>query len=160
MVALAGTDKGAVRARREVRRREWGAAAVETALCLCFVVVPLVFAAIGYAYMLGFRQTLSQSASEGVRAAAVAPPTADRATAALRAVDASMGTGPEGLRCGHDHLTCTVTTVPNCGDGSDRDCVRVTVSYPYRDHALIPSVPGLGILLPPTLSYSAMAEIS
>jgi hypothetical protein len=53
-----------------------------------------------------------------------------------------------------------VTTVPHCGDGSARDCIRVTVSYPYRDHSLIPSVPGLGILLPSRLSYSATAEIS
>lgn len=39
-------------------RSERGAAAVETALTLCFVVVPLVFATIGYAYMLSFRQTV------------------------------------------------------------------------------------------------------
>ena len=144
-------------------RNERGAAVVETALCLCFLVLPLVFGVIGYAYMLSFRQTVSQSAAEGARAAAVAPigtSTSDRQSAAYKAIDASMSTGVGGLKCGENHLTCTVTTVPDCGDGSDRDCVRVTVSYPYRDHSLIPSVPGLGILLPSTLSYSAMAQIS
>lgn len=141
-------------------RRESGAAAVETALTLCFVVVPVAFATISYAYMLSFRQTVSQSAAEGARAAAVAPATADRSAAAIHAVDASMSTGAGGLRCGVRFLTCTVTVVPHCGDGSARDCVRVTVSYPYRDHDLLPTVPGLGFTLPSTISYSAMAEIS
>jgi Flp pilus assembly protein TadG len=141
-------------------RSERGAAAVETALTLCFVVVPLVFATIGYAYMLSFRQTVSQSAAEGARAAAVAPATADRDTAALEAVNASMSTGSGGLECGQDHLVCRVSTVPNCGDGSSRDCIKVTVEYPYRDHSLLPSVPGLGFILPSTISYSAVAEVS
>lgn len=141
-------------------RSERGAAAVETALTLCFVVVPLVFATIGYAYMLSFRQTVSQSAAEGARAAAVAPATADRDTAALEAVNASMGTGSGGLVCGQDHLICTVSTVPHCGDGSARDCIKVTVEYPYRDHSLLPTIPGLGFTLPSTISYSAVAEVS
>jgi Flp pilus assembly protein TadG len=144
-------------------RSERGAAAVETALTLCFVVIPLVFAAISYAYMLSFRQTISQSAAEGARAAAVAPPSTsatDRQTAATDAVSAAMGTAPGGLSCGQKYLTCTATTVPNCGNGSSHDCMSVTVQYPYRDHSLLPSVPGLGFLLPSTISYSAVAEVS
>lgn len=140
--------------------RESGAAAVETALTLCFVVVPIVFAIISYAYMLSFRQTVSQSAAEGARAAAVAPVTADRSAAALHAVNGSMATGSGGLSCGQGHLTCTVSIVAQCGDGSTRDCVKVTVSYPYREHNLLPTVPGLGFTLPSTVSYSATAEIS
>lgn len=142
------------------RRSQAGAAAVETALCLCFVVIPLVFATVSYAYMLSFRQTVSQSAAEGARAAAVAPATADRVSAATHAIDASMATGAGGMTCGQKNLTCTVTPVPHCGDGSTRDCIQVTISYPYRDHALVPAVPGLGILLPSTISYSAMAELN
>lgn len=71
-----------------------------------------------------------------------------------------MGTGSGGLVCGQDHLVCTVSTVPNCGDGSARDCIKVTVEYPYRDHSLLPTVPGLGFTLPSTISYSAVAEVS
>jgi Flp pilus assembly protein TadG len=133
---------------------------VETALTLCFVVVPVAFATISYGYMLSFRQTISQSAAEGARAAAVAPATGDRTAAAVRAVDVSMATGSGGLHCGVGHLTCAVSVVPNCGDGSSRDCIKVTVSYPYRAHALLPTVPGLGFTLPSSIGYSAMAEIS
>ena len=51
------------------RRNESGAAAVETALCLTFVVLPIVFGIVSYAYMFSFRQALSQAADEGARAA-------------------------------------------------------------------------------------------
>jgi Flp pilus assembly protein TadG len=130
---------------------------------LSVVVLPVVFATIGYAYMLSFRQTVSQSAAEGARAAAIAPATTsdpDRITAATNAVNHAMASGPGGLACGVDNLTCTVTRVPNCGDGSAHDCMQVTVSYPYRDHSLLPSVPGLGFTLPATVSYTSVAEIS
>lgn len=145
------------------RRAERGAAAVETALVLTFVVLPVVFAIISYAYMLSFRQTVSQSAAEGARAAAVAPSstsTADRITAAQNAVNQAMSSTPGAMTCGTKNLTCTITKVANCGDGSSHDCMQVTVSYPYRDHSLLPSVPGLGFVLPSTISYTAVAETS
>lgn len=141
-------------------RTEGGAAVVETALCLCFVVLPLVFATIAYAYMLSFRQTVSQSAAEGARAAAVAPASADRVTAGTNGASVSLSTGVGGMTCSSPNVTCTVVTVPNCGDGSSNNCVKVTVSYPYRDHSLLPSVPGLGFVLPQTISYSAMAQVN
>lgn len=141
-------------------RNEGGAAAVEAALVLCFVVLPLVFATIAYAYMLSFRQTVSQSAAEGARAAAVAPATADRILAGTNATSTSLKTGTGDLSCTSTYMTCTVTKVDNCGDGSTNDCIKVTVSYPYRAHSLLPSVPGLGFLLPQTISYSAMAQVN
>lgn len=145
------------------RRSERGAAAVETALVLCFLVLPLMFGTISYAYMLAFRQTVSQSAAEGARAAAVAPQgTSDelREDAARSAVDRSMSTGVGGLECGQDHLVCSFELLPNCDDGSPGSCMRVTVSYPYKAHPLLPSVPGLGLLLPTTVSYAATATVS
>src|SRR3954454_19039168 len=144
-------------------RSERGAAVVETALCLSFVVMPVVFGTIGYAYMLNFRQAVSQSAAEGARAAAVAPSStlpADRTTAAINAVNSAMASAPGGLSCGVHNLTCTVTLVPNCANGSAHDCMRVTISYPYRDNSLMPSVPGLGVIMPQTISYTSTAEIS
>ncbi len=145
-------------------RNERGAAVVETALCLCFIVLPLVFGTIGYAYMLSFRQTISQSATEGARAAAVAPAgvtLANRQAAAYSAINAALASGPDGLKCNQGYMVCTVTgPVAGCGDGSTGTCVTVTVEYPYRDHSLLPSIPGLGFTLPKKLSYSATARVS
>ena len=144
-------------------KNQSGAAVVETALCLSFVILPIVFGTIGYAYMLTFRQNVSQSAAEGARAAAVAPSstsTADRIAAATNAVNAAMSSGTGSLTCGSSYLTCTVTKVDGCGTGASHDCMQVTISYPYRDHSLLPSVPGLGFTLPSTISSTSMAEIS
>jgi len=143
------------------RRSDRGVAAVETALCLCFVVLPVVFGAISYAYMLSFRQTLSQGAGEGARAAAVAPSTAsqtDRYTAAIAAVNNAMASNVgHSMTCGQDNLTCTATEA-SCTNGSGT-CITVTLSYPYRDHSLLPSVPGLGFTLPSVISYTATAKV-
>lgn len=144
------------------KRDDRGAAAVETALCICFVVLPLVFATIAYAYMLSFRQTVTQAAAEGARAGAVAPSgtaDADRSTAALKASSGAMATGPGGLTCNVDNLVCTAP-VATCADGSGKNCITVTVTYPYRDHSLLPTIPGMGFLLPETITYAAVAEVN
>ncbi|MGO4258313.1 TadE family protein [Marmoricola sp. RAF53] len=146
------------------QRDERGAAVVETALCLCFIVLPLVFATIGYAYMLSFRQTVSQSATEGARAAAVAPAGIDdsvREAAAINAINEALATGTGGLKCNTGYMICTVKPKEvGCGDGSTGSCMTVVVEYPYRDHSLLPTIPGLGFTLPKTVSYSATARVS
>ncbi|MET3960515.1 Flp pilus assembly protein TadG [Marmoricola sp. OAE513] len=148
------------------KRTERGAAAVETALCICFLVLPLVFATISYAYMLSFRQSLSQAAAEGARAAAVAPAGTSQAAAeavAKSAVDDALEGVAGNLACGTSNLTCTFTwKTTGCGNdvnGNALKCLSVKVSYPYRDHSLMPTVPGFGFLLPDTLAYSATAQV-
>ncbi|MFL6156445.1 MAG: TadE/TadG family type IV pilus assembly protein [Marmoricola sp.] len=146
------------------KRDDRGAAVVETALCICFVVLPLVFGTIAYAYMLSFRQTVTQAAAEGARAGAVAPTgttDANRTAAAMKAVSGAMATGPGALAC-NDAATYLVCTAPvaTCTDGSGKSCITVTVTYPYRDHSLLPSMPGLGFLLPKNITYAAVAQVN
>jgi Flp pilus assembly protein TadG len=138
------------------RRGERGAAAVEFALVVPLLLM-LVFGIISYGYMLSFRQTLSQAASEGARAAAGAPSAASASSAALAAVDDSMD--QYDMACNSGYLTCTATVAACAGDAS-HDCITVAVSYPYRDHALLPTFPGLGIVLPDQLSYTSVARVS
>jgi Flp pilus assembly protein TadG len=151
---------------RTPHRTERGAAAVEAALVLCFIVIPLVFGILSYGYMLTFRQSVSQAAAEAARAAAVKAVSGDLAqrqaaqtTAAKGAVDEAVGTFSSTMKCGQGNLTCDVT-FHSCPDVSPSGCVRVQVSYPYRDHPLVPAVPGLGFTMPETLSYSAVAGVN
>lgn len=150
-----------MRARATARRDERGAAAVETAICLCFIVLPLTFAVISYAFMLSFRQSVSQAATEGARSAAVAASSTSNATRITRAQTAVKNAlaGLVGTHsCGDGNLTCTVTFA-TCSN-STATCATVKVEYPYRAHPLIPSVPMMGFTLPKTVSYSAVAEVS
>ena len=139
------------------KRDDRGAAVVETALCICFIVLPLVFATIAYAYMFSFRQALSQSASEGARAA-VGAPTASVTATANKAIENALST--YGLSCTSGHLSCVVSTPTTTGCPSPHTCVTVTVSYPYRDQSLLPTVPGLGFTLPSSLSFTSVVQVS
>ena len=146
-------------------RDERGAAAVEAALVLCFIVVPLVFGILAYGYMLTFRQSLSQAATEAARAAAVKTVSgtlpqrqAAQTAAATAAVDAAVGSFSDTIKCGQGNLTCDVS-FQSCPDVSPSGCIKVAVNYPYRDHPLLP-LPGLGIVLPQTLGYSAVAGVN
>lgn len=148
------------------RDREDGAAAVEFAL----LVVPLlllVLAAISYGYMLSFRQALSQSATEGARAAAVTlgtPSGTEQVDAARDALDEALGSygitcvGTNLVRGGVTVGTCAVT-VAACSNNVSRDCATVALDYDYAAHPLLPT-PGIGFVMPDSLGYTAVAEVS
>ncbi len=140
------------------RRRsdDRGAAAVEFAL----VLIPLlwiVFGIISYGMMMTFRQTLSQAATEGARAAAVELDSSQRTNEGRAAVDEAMSA--VGINCGSDGMTCTVTEAA-CQNDASVQCVTVTVSHLYRDNPMIPTPPLLGNVMPQTLEYSATVRVS
>lgn len=154
-----------MRARRD---QEDGAAAVEAALVLTFIVLPLVFAIISWAYMLSFRQALSQAAAEGARAAVSAttgagcsaagpydPANCPAQSFAANGVANSMQ--PYGMACNVGHLTCTIAPPAPCANGSGT-CITVTVNYPYRDNALL-TVPVIGYALPANLGFTSTVQV-
>ncbi len=147
-----------------------GAAAVELALVLPLLCL-LLFGIISYGYMLSFRQAISQASAEGARAAAVAPgatSSTDRLARAEQAVTSGLGT--YGISCVNGVLrrdgatvgTCSISSPQACSGAAvaGSRCVKVTLDYRYRDHSLLPSFPGLGIVLPSSLTYGSEAEVS
>lgn len=151
---------------RRPARRERGAAAVEFALVVPLLLM-LVFGIISYGYMLSFRQALSQSATEGARAAAVTlgtPAGTEQVDAARDALDEALGSygitcvGTNLVRSGVTVGTCSVT-VAACSNNVTRDCATVAVDYDYAAHPLLPT-PGIGFAMPDSLGYTAVAEVS
>jgi Flp pilus assembly protein TadG len=152
------------------RKSERGAAAIEFALVAPLLIL-LVMGVISYGYMLSFRQALSQGAAEGSRAAAVSPfpLAADRQEEGLGALNEALGS--YGISCdGYtvgSHLrkdsvnvgTCSVT-IGSCTNDPSKDCVTTALSYSYEANPLTPSFPGVGLVLPDSLSYSAVARTS
>jgi Flp pilus assembly protein TadG len=147
------------------RRAEGGAAAVETALCICFIVQPLTFAIIAYAYMLSFRQSVSQAAAEGARAAAVAPPDSTSGTqpatnsAAIQAAINSTLTSGVSCNLTIGTLARGGATVGTCTVATNGTSKQVTIDYDYKNNPLLP-IPGLGFVMPDHLTYAASAEVS
>jgi hypothetical protein len=150
-----------------MRRTGRGAAAVEFALVAPLLLM-LLFGILTYGYMLSFRQAVSQAAAEGAREAAVSPVEADRTDNARRAVtDALSGYGIscEGdrlRRSGKDVGSCVIGAPAKCEAtaASSPLCVSVALDYFYEEHALTPTFPGFGLVLPEHLAYSTKIRVS
>jgi len=144
---------GVVRGGRREDQR--GAAAVEFALVLPLLLL-LVFGIIAYGYMLSFRQSMSQAAAEGARAAAVNVNAGARESEAIAAVNEALGA--YGVSCSDPGMDCDYTLVSGGGTCSTQ-CAEITLTYDYEAEPLIP-VPLVGFAMPDTLSYGASARVS
>ncbi len=138
-------------------RRERGAAILEMAL-VSVVLFALLFGIITYAWMMSFRQSMTQAAAEGARAGAVALASADNSIAEGDA-DAAMQAAVNEFHDCSGAMTCDAV-VADCPAPSVKQCVFVDISYDYDADPLLPRFPGLGLLLPDSLSASSVAEIS
>ena len=152
----------AVEIHQPERRRhdQRGAALVEFAIASSVLLV-LLFGIITYGYVLSFKQALTQAAAEGARKAAVstvATAPTNAATAVEKAVNAFN------KHCNlpvSDGTTCTyLMTAAATGCSADNICMRVRVSYDYKNHPLMPKFPGLGLLLPDTLQSTSVTQLS
>lgn len=149
------------------RRDERGAAMVEFAL-IAPIFIALVFGIISYGWMLSYRQGISQGVSEAARSIAVAPGGGGTITDSVKANGreaVSRSLRSYGVTCVGEELLHHGDTVGTCTFKPERcgsaDCVRVTVRHEnYDRHPLVPSFPGLGIILPKDVGYSTTAEIN
>jgi Flp pilus assembly protein TadG len=139
------------------RRDQRGAALVEFAIASSVLLV-LLFGIISYGYALSFKQGLTQAAAEGARAAAVAA-SGQAQPAATAAVGPALNAFNK--NCSSPGMTCTYSvkaTDTSCS--TDGACMRVQISYDYKDYPLMPKFPGLGLLLPDTLHATSITQIS
>lgn len=147
-------------------RNQRGAAVIEFAL-ISVLLITLVLGVISYGFMLSFRQGISQGAAEGARAAAVAVIAGDRESDAVDAVNEALNSygvscnsaTDKLVRAGVDVGTCTVA-IAACANNTSQSCASVSLNYNYKDNALVPSFPGLGLFLPRNLDYTSTARVS
>jgi Flp pilus assembly protein TadG len=137
------------------RRDERGTAVVEFAIA-SVVLFMLLFGIISYGYVLSFKQDLTQAAAEGARAAAVAS-SGQAATAAASAVAPALNALNK--TCSSNGMSCTYSTLStDTGCAAGTSCIRVQISYDYKDYPLMPKFPGLGLLLPDTIKSTSIAQ--
>lgn len=142
------------------RHDQRGAAVVEFSIA-SMVLLVLLFGIISYGYALSFKQGLTQAAAEGARAAAVAS-TGQAAAAAAGAVAPALGAFDKS--CASAGMTCRGNTAvwPPATYTCDtiHTCVKVQLSYDWKNYPLIPRLPGLGLLLPDTLTSTSVARVN
>jgi Flp pilus assembly protein TadG len=127
---------------------ERGAVLVEFALVVTFLCL-VVFGVITFGILLGYRQNLTQAATEAARAASVQQDRSDQVTAALSAATSALDELDH--RCGstpQDGITCTVSSVFACPDDTDLACRTVTVTLDNDQHSVVPKVPLLSAFIP------------
>jgi len=134
-------------------RRQQGVAAVEFALVFP-VMFLLIYGMITYGLIMVAQQTLTVAVGEGARAAlrySTSP-----ASAACQAVDASatwLGANISGC-------ASAVPVATTCPYPAVSQCLTVTATYAYAQNPLVPTLPGLNIILPTTLKASAIVQLS
>jgi len=129
-------------------RREHGAVLVEMALVVTFLSL-VVFGIISFGILLGYRQNLTQAATEGARAASVQQAQSKQVSAALTAATAALDELHH--QCGSTPsagLTCNVSAVFACPTDATLACRTVTVTLDNKQHAVVPRIPLLSAFIP------------
>ncbi len=133
---------------------ERGVVLVEFSLVVVLLCV-LLYGIVAFGMAMALRQSMGQATGEAVRAAIVFPGTdAEKEAEAERiAADTTDGLGKPGF-------SDIDATIAGCTTGGG-DCITVTYVYRYGDPgaAIIPPLPGLGLLLPDTLTATATGQI-
>src|ERR1700712_5325254 len=127
---------------------ERGAVLVEFALVVSLLCL-IVFGIITFGILLGYRQNLTQAATEAARAASVQQDQGDQVTAALAAATSALdeldhrcSSTPQG------GITCTVSSVFACTDDTALACRTVTVTLDNDQHSVVPKIPLLSAFIP------------
>ncbi|MGI4857991.1 MAG: TadE/TadG family type IV pilus assembly protein [Janthinobacterium lividum] len=137
---------------KPARVTQRGTAAIEFALVFPTVFL-LVYGLITYGLILLAQQSLQFAVAEGARAAlrySTAP-----ALAACNAVNlqtAWLGSNLAGC-------PANAPVVIACPYQASASCLKVTATYPYAAQPLVPTLPLLNLLVPATLSASAVVQL-
>src|SRR4051812_18003921 len=138
-------------------RGENGVEMLEFALVIPIFVFVL-YGLIAFGVMLSGKQTIVHAASEGARAAVgAAPNDAAQVSAARERVRQAMNSLD---KYNVDDPAMFSATPSACPGGIAARCITVKVTYPYSDHPLVPPAPGLGLVMPNTLSSTAVVQVS
>jgi len=126
------------------------------------LVIPIfifvLYGIIAFGIMLSAKQSLTNAASEGARAAVGAVPNAGETQSAAesRVAKDRVTQALTGQLSGNSSSAVTTATVNPCGTNN---CITVTITYPYSSKPLIPSAPGLGLVTPNNLTATAVVQV-
>jgi Flp pilus assembly protein TadG len=119
------------------------------------IFVFVLYGLIAFGMMLSAKQTVTNAAAEGARAAVGA--STDPVGAARARVGQAMNSY-SGYNAA-DPKQFDAQVAP-CTNNAAASCITVKVTYPYGDKPLIPPAPGLGLVMPSTLSSTAVVQVS
>jgi Flp pilus assembly protein TadG len=121
------------------------------------IFVFVLYGLIAFGMMLSAKQTITNAASEGARAAVGA---ANNSTAQVQAAHDRVKSAMASLgQYNVDAPGAFAASVAQC-TGSTNQCITVKVTYDYAAHPTVPPAPGLGLVTPDKLSSTAVVQVS
>lgn len=143
------------------RRDESGAALVEFSLVFGLFVF-ILYGLIAFGMMFALKQSITNAASEGARSVVgvkddPATPSVDERVEKAKSTVAQR---LDWLDDRYDPASDLAASVEPCAGSTTSQCVRVRITYPYKDRPLVPPAPGLGLVTPESFKSEAVVQIS
>lgn len=153
------------RARRRAGEADDGSTLVEFSFVFILFVF-ITYALVAFGMALSMKHTLTQASAEGARAAIPAwqwcrsQPDPDGCVADAVAARARqvIADAQGAARAGVATITPVIGSCTG-GSGSAR-CVTLTVDYPYGAAPIVPSAPGLGVVLPDHMRSTSVVQVT
>ena len=108
----------------------------------------ILYGLVAFGMVLATKQRVTNAAAEGARAAvgsANAPDAVNAATARVLAAGLPVGA-----------YTPVYTTAP-CGT-TGNECITVSITWTYKDHPVVTTAPGLGLVMPESFGSTATVQ--
>jgi Flp pilus assembly protein TadG len=115
------------------------------------VFVFILYALIAFGMALSTKHNITSAASEGARAAVGAASYDSAKTKASDRIHTQLGT---------ENGRYTISFPANATTCGTHSCIEVTITWDYAGHPVIPSAPGLGVVMPNSLTSKAVVEYS
>lgn len=149
-----GSQGGAI-TRKRAERGERGSVLVEFSLVFALFVLVL-YGVICFGMILAAKNSITHAAAEGARSAIGVvddplTPADERVEQAKAKVDDSLSW------FGKYEPADTSAVIAPCGA---KDCITVTIEYPYADRPIVPPAPGIGLVTPEKLTSTAIVELT
>lgn len=141
--------------RRDVQR---GATAIEFALVFP-IFFSIFYVIVTFSMIFVAQQSLTLATAEGARAALNYQSASSVSGAVNLRATAACNTATHMVAHMIQTAACQ-TAQANCNYDSTMTCISVTLTYNYAASPLIPTLPGLGLLLPQNLSSSATVQLN
>jgi hypothetical protein len=158
------------RVRRRCDDGERGSVLVEFSLVIVLFVM-LLYGLIAFAMALAFKHSITQAAGEGARSAVGAYPTGagpfsqnDIDNAKELAATNTVIRDLDWVGSRFDPLTDLFVDVDWCDPAhtatGDPRCITVAINQDYKARPIVPSAPGIGVLMPDRLQSTAIVEVT
>lgn len=140
------------------KKGEEGVALIEFSLVFALFVF-ILYALIAFGTALALKQSVTHAAAEGARAAVGVvddPGTTEDEREEKAKAEVRDSLDWIGDRYSDGDVAADVVSCPSSPASS---CIEVEITYPYKDKPIVPSAPGLGVVLPDTMTSTAVVKV-